>query len=396
MPALVTNNAYSTLASGITSGATSLTVAAGEGARFPAPSSPNYFYCTLAGVNGIEIVKVTARATDTFTITRAQDGTTAKAYSTGETVELRPVAALFAIDALLPDQTSAANKVLVSNGTAASWSSNLSGLTLAAPVLTGSTTAVNMTVSGTLLLAGGAFPGVATSQHFFTANTHGLVDASASANERVWDIFGTSGVLYIRAVNDANSVATSAIQINRSGSTVSAVTITGQFRVPDGSVSAPAYSFSSATTTGVYYNTSGVGSIAFAHGGTERFTIGGNAHSTVTVTSPDGLTLGILTMTDSSASTSFNINRRSSSYGTLSGIVQLTNSAEMVLGATNFAFTGSSISGSVWGTGAVNVIYIQNGTAPSTSPAGGGQLYVESGALKYRGSSGTVTTLGNA
>lgn len=49
-----------------------------------------------------------------------------------------------------------------------------------------------------------------------------------------------------------------------------------------------------------------------------------------------------------------------------------------------------------FGTGAINVIGIANGTAPSTSPANMGQLYVESGALKYRGSSGTVTTLGVA
>jgi hypothetical protein len=36
------------------------------------------------------------------------------------------------------------------------------------------------------------------------------------------------------------------------------------------------------------------------------------------------------------------------------------------------------------------------GTVPSSNPSGGGVLYVESGALKYRGSSGTVTTLANA
>lgn len=35
-------------------------------------------------------------------------------------------------------------------------------------------------------------------------------------------------------------------------------------------------------------------------------------------------------------------------------------------------------------------------TAPTTNPSGGGVLYVESGALKYRGSSGTVTTIANA
>jgi len=35
-------------------------------------------------------------------------------------------------------------------------------------------------------------------------------------------------------------------------------------------------------------------------------------------------------------------------------------------------------------------------TAPTTNPTGGGVLYVQSGALKYRGSGGTVTTIANA
>ena len=51
---------------------------------------------------------------------------------------------------------------------------------------------------------------------------------------------------------------------------------------------------------------------------------------------------------------------------------------------------------STFGTAAAKVIGIANGTAPTTSPGGMGQLYVESGALKYRGSSGTVTTIANA
>jgi hypothetical protein len=48
------------------------------------------------------------------------------------------------------------------------------------------------------------------------------------------------------------------------------------------------------------------------------------------------------------------------------------------------------------GTSAVGVIGLGNATAPTTSPAGMGQLYVEGGALKYRGSSGTVTTIAAA
>ena len=44
--------------------------------------------------------------------------------------------------------------------------------------------------------------------------------------------------------------------------------------------------------------------------------------------------------------------------------------------------------------GGAGVISIANATtAPTTDPSGGGILYVESGALKFRGSSGTVTTL---
>jgi len=40
-------------------------------------------------------------------------------------------------------------------------------------------------------------------------------------------------------------------------------------------------------------------------------------------------------------------------------------------------------------------VFVANSSAPAT-PTGGGYLYVESGALKYKGSSGTVTTIANA
>lgn len=88
---LFTNNAATTLASSILVGATSLTVTAGQGALFPTLAGSAYFYCTLSNTAGttIEIVKVTARSTDTFTIVRAQDNTTASAFSAGDKVELR-------------------------------------------------------------------------------------------------------------------------------------------------------------------------------------------------------------------------------------------------------------------------------------------------------------------
>ena len=48
---------------------------------------------------------------------------------------------------------------------------------------------------------------------------------------------------------------------------------------------------------------------------------------------------------------------------------------------------------SAFGTSAAKVLGLANATAPTTSPAGMGQLYVEAGSLKYRGTSGLVTIL---
>jgi len=93
MTIMFTNNAASTLASGITNSATSLTVQTGAGALFPSLTGADIFYVTLANTSGtVEVVQVTARSSDTFTIVRGQDSTTAVSWNTGDKVELRPVA----------------------------------------------------------------------------------------------------------------------------------------------------------------------------------------------------------------------------------------------------------------------------------------------------------------
>jgi hypothetical protein len=90
MPVLYANNAASRLAASITNVATSFSVTAGHGAKFPAITGGDYFYATLMDSAGnLEVVKVTARATDTFTVARAQEGTTARAYSVNDIVDLR-------------------------------------------------------------------------------------------------------------------------------------------------------------------------------------------------------------------------------------------------------------------------------------------------------------------
>lgn len=66
-----------------------------------------------------------------------------------------------------------------------------------------------------------------------------------------------------------------------------------------------------------------------------------------------------------------------------------------VFEATTFNTTLLTSAGS-YGSGS-GVLFLGNATtAPTTNPTGGGILYVEAGALKFRGSSGTVTTIANA
>jgi hypothetical protein len=87
---LFTNFAHSQLAAGINSSATTILLEAGHGARFPNPSGGDFFYVTLENASLVrEIVKVTARSTDTLTIVRGQDNTTAVSWSAGDTVALR-------------------------------------------------------------------------------------------------------------------------------------------------------------------------------------------------------------------------------------------------------------------------------------------------------------------
>jgi len=65
--------------------------------------------------------------------------------------------------------------------------------------------------------------------------------------------------------------------------------------------------------------------------------------------------------------------------------------AKMTLDASGNLLVGLATAG----TTAAKTIQIANGTAP-TANVTGGQLYVEAGALKYRGSSGTITTIAAA
>ncbi|MDK6831664.1 right-handed parallel beta-helix repeat-containing protein [Klebsiella pneumoniae] len=87
---LATNNAESTLASAISATDTSLIVSTGTGAEFPdAVAGESYFKLTLTdAATGaqVEIVNVTARAGDIFTIERGAEGTTPRDWLANDLV----------------------------------------------------------------------------------------------------------------------------------------------------------------------------------------------------------------------------------------------------------------------------------------------------------------------
>lgn len=92
MAVVFSNNAKTTLASTVSTSATSITVA--DGSVFPALNGADYTYVTLEdGSGNVEIVKVTALSSNALTVVRAQDNTSARAFSSGDKCELRLTAA---------------------------------------------------------------------------------------------------------------------------------------------------------------------------------------------------------------------------------------------------------------------------------------------------------------
>lgn len=105
------NAATSTLAVSITNSATSLTVAPGTGSLFPAISTGQCFLATIFPATGStpapEVVLVSAVASNIFTVTRAQEGTSAQAWGVGSIISQLVTAGT--MDLLLQSATYAGN-----------------------------------------------------------------------------------------------------------------------------------------------------------------------------------------------------------------------------------------------------------------------------------------------
>ena len=143
---LFTNNAGSTFANPVDMTATTVTLVGGGGAVFPQPTGSDYFMVTFITVNGtqLEICKCTARAGDTLTVVRAQEGTGAQNFQIGDQCQLRITAATMNT---IVSSIGTDNVKNITAGTGIS-ATGTGTVTIANTGVTGITAGSNITVSG--------------------------------------------------------------------------------------------------------------------------------------------------------------------------------------------------------------------------------------------------------
>jgi len=83
------NNASSLLTADISVATPTVTVTSGTGALFPTTSDGTFLITVQDSMGNNEIMLCTARNADSFTVTRAQEGTLARSFSAGAVVENR-------------------------------------------------------------------------------------------------------------------------------------------------------------------------------------------------------------------------------------------------------------------------------------------------------------------
>lgn len=95
MPVKLANNATSRLAANISPTDTTITIA-GNGSDFPVLGEGDWFPITVVNsIGALEIMRVTERSGDLFTVVRGQEGTAPKSFQFGDRVELRLTAGTF-------------------------------------------------------------------------------------------------------------------------------------------------------------------------------------------------------------------------------------------------------------------------------------------------------------
>ncbi len=121
MAFLYSNDALTTLAVGLSTTQTLLYLAVGAGALFPTPSNGDIFSVTLKNAEGTktEVCWCNYRSGDTLTVLRAQEGTAANTWSSGDLVSCGPTAGT--MQSLQPNIASGSTTLSLSNNGLQQW-----------------------------------------------------------------------------------------------------------------------------------------------------------------------------------------------------------------------------------------------------------------------------------
>jgi hypothetical protein len=219
-----------------------------------------------------------------------------------------------------------------------------------------------------------------------------------SANDRV----GIGTASPSETLHISKGSAATFLRIQDSSSSNYIGTDTGNFRVLNASVQdliiatqAGVFTFGDgAGGTRMTLNSTGLGVGGSPAAGVKLHVGGGNTHIRNAAGGQTKLILGPSANSVEMGGIIYDDTDGSVTFGTIQNYATrfITNNTER----GRFDASGNLLVGlTAAGTTAAKTIQIADGTAP-TGNVTGGQLYVEAGALKYRGSSGTVTTIANA
>lgn len=269
---LFANNAIGRLNAGITDVATSFVLQAGQGALFPSPTGGDWFIVTLyeigeTGEQNHEIVKCTARTGDTLTVTRAQEGTTGRAFLEGTPVELRVTKG-----ALTDIATNSLNVTTATIGTSSG-------------VLKATTGSVSVATAGTdYVVPGGALgtpsSGTLTNCTFptlnqsTTGNAATVTVADAASDATTWVLLGTSQTGNLSPATDAGltyNASTNALTATTfvgalTGTASGNLTSGGALGTPSSGTLTNCTSLPVSGITGSTTQALGVGSLELGHG----------------------------------------------------------------------------------------------------------------------------------
>jgi len=356
MSQLFSNNASTALSGAALS--TDLTLALTSATGFPAPSSPDYYYATIANATNTawEIVKVTGLSGTTLTVIRAQDGTSAAGWPSGSIIEIRPVA-----QAMRDMQTNPNGPVNIANTTAST-----------------TTTTGALTIAGGLGVAGQINTGSLVAGNVGSANATATLQNNMTTTDPAATTYGFyAKSSMVTTADNAKGILGGVAIGNYAGANNLTIGITGLYGL--------AQNQATAGTMGGAYGL--VGGVVNSGAGTITNAVGMNASVSKTagaITNAYGIYVNAI-------SAGATLNYAFFSNAGIVGIGDTTASTSTTSGALQVA-GGIGVAGAAWFGGAVNLaastgLVIPSG-APSTTT---NTLYNSGGALYWGGTAlGTV------